>query len=228
MITVSSPPCLLFQSTHPVRGGTREVRDLMAAGLFQSTHPVRGGTMRRSKMRKIYKISIHPPRAGWDSRHQRHQGSIGHFNPPTPCGVGQLYAVRDAQLGFDFNPPTPCGVGPKISMMPSRQSAFQSTHPVRGGTCQSASSSVRRAISIHPPRAGWDLLRSLILLLWRYFNPPTPCGVGHTNAKTNLAVAEFQSTHPVRGGTLTIIKRPQGRFYFNPPTPCGVGPENDV
>ena len=56
-----------FQSTHPVRGGTRrcipiEINEIV----FQSTHPVRGGTQRPKPTEHGRGISIHPPREGWD------------------------------------------------------------------------------------------------------------------------------------------------------------------
>ena len=79
-------------------------------------------------------------------------------------------------------------------------------------------------ISIHPPRAGWDLDIHPPLRVLYDFNPPTPCGVGldididiqsfkkisihppragwdkHIKSLV-LMYHKFQSTHPVRGGT---------------------------
>ena len=57
-----------FQSTRPVRGGT--IADcIIANGLvFQSTRPVRGGTAGVAFARVFERISIHPPRAGRDSK----------------------------------------------------------------------------------------------------------------------------------------------------------------
>ena len=40
---------------------------------------------------------------------------------------------------------------------------FQSTHPVRGGTGASGSHAGGGAISIHPPREGWDGIDHLLL-----------------------------------------------------------------
>ena len=37
---------ILFQSTHPVRGGTDPCVSAIIKNAFQSTHPVRGGTFR--------------------------------------------------------------------------------------------------------------------------------------------------------------------------------------
>ena len=59
-------PCALFQSTHPVRGGTAGHPVYVVEGEFQSTHPVRGGTSTSALYRFRIDISIHPPRAGWD------------------------------------------------------------------------------------------------------------------------------------------------------------------
>ena len=39
-----------------------------------------------------------------------------------------------------------------------------------------------------------------------------------------VALDEFQSTHPVWGETYRSIQYPIRRFYFNPLTPCGVRP----
>ena len=58
----------------------------------------------------------------------------------------------------------------------------------------------RIEISIHPPRVGWDQSRSSRARTRRYFNPPTPCGVGRR-----------------------VDNKQRGKQYFNPPTPCGVG-----
>ena len=100
-------------------------------------------------------------------------------------------------------------------------------------------------ISIHPPLAGWDRTRSGKRTVWRYFNPPTPCGVGLQVSDALTQVFQFQSTHPLRGGTPVArpvivpcifqsthplrggTSRTAGgalrRGDFNPPTPCGVG-----
>ena len=59
----------LFQSTHPVRGGTQIIVARILLILFQSTHPVRGGTEAEATIAECIKISIHPPRAGWDRRY---------------------------------------------------------------------------------------------------------------------------------------------------------------
>ncbi len=169
-----------FQSTHPVRGGTRSRSSLRLEPCdFNPPTPCGVGHQSAVDFPRRSSISIHPPRAGWDFR----------------CGA-------ESRACRNFNPPTPCGVGPRISFTTLICSRFQSTHPVRGGTPGCGEAGNRIAISIHPPRAGWDA-----------YGPRAPrlCGV-------------FQSTHPVRGGT-SAPRRGGGRAAnFNPPTPCGVGP----
>ena len=147
---------------------------------------------------------------------------VDNFNPPTPCGVG-LQAEGMWSGCSDFNPPTPCGVGLRhISGNVKRkifQSThpvwggtagefvgagwieFQSTHPVWGGTCWRPAGRRRFTISIHPPRVGWDSHFIVANAMTKNFNPPTPCGVGLKRNGQKINIAEFQSTHPVWGGT---------------------------
>ena len=51
---------------------------------------------------------------------------------------------------------------------------FQSTHPVRGGTMVPYVLGSAAAISIHPPREGWDPPPQGAREEKPYFNPPTP------------------------------------------------------
>ena len=169
---------LQFQSTHPVRGGTKYGWDYIKAAGFQSTHPVRGGTPAAAR-------PCCPTR---------------YFNPPTPCGVGPCRPSCCAARA-DFNPPTPCGVGPRAGDVLDRDDRI-SIHPPRAGWDKALDSAYKRLnlISIHPPRAGWDFTHQqgdLVILIsihppragWDIpnhsgvpgqsnFNPPTPCGVG--------------------------------------------------
>ena len=145
-----------FQSTHPVRGGTfcagvgdvkllisihppREGWDSLDMSLltssweFQSTHPVRGGTYPLLCIQHNPGISIHPPREGWD-------GAL-------VCAViDDVISIHPPREGWDL----------KASLALSPPLAFQSTHPVRGGTVRRLSAGAAGAISIHPPREGWD------------------------------------------------------------------------
>ena len=122
-------------SIHPPHVGwdVTPKRYFCGAVSFQSTHPMWGGTdfLGGAALEGI--ISIHPPHVGWDSPTAKPPGRYGHFNPPTPCGVGPVPApteleildisIHPPRVGWDvhvllcrvrpryFNPPTPCGVG---------------------------------------------------------------------------------------------------------------------
>ncbi len=81
-----------------------------------------------------------------------------------------------------------------------------------------------------------------------YFNPPAPCGAGRggggevtagllfqstrpmrggtlANARPRFFV-KFQSTRPMRGGTRWHQRRHRRSRDFNPPAPCGAGPSS--
>ena len=92
---------------------------------------------------------------GWDVHDLTANTTKSNFNPPTPYGVGQRFDVMDPTL-TDFNPPTPYGVGLDKQRRADRHFA----------------------ISIHPPRMGWDVRFALEINREGDFNPPTPYGVG--------------------------------------------------
>ena len=132
---------------------------------------------------------------------------------------------------------------------------------------RSTAGAVREIISIHAPRAGCDGTAAPGTEQCRNFNPRTPCGVRRTSDNcdyylTDISIhapragcdhhrtrcapshCQFQSTHPVRGATMTqtglpfdlviSIHAPRAgcdllisdfavfHMYFNPRTPCGV------
>ena len=235
-----------FQSTHPVRGGTcGSFFNQDHAFRFQSTHPVRGGTGSRSKATNNQMISIHPPRAGWDFRHNvviqianisihpPRAGWDGNamsaiplvwvFQSTHPVRGGTGCAITKSQLREYFNPPTPCGVGRVVVSTVPKPPAFQSTHPVRGGTI--CAPSPRRAVtfqSTHPVRGGTLINIKLDRAFFISIHPPRAGWDGECSIIIEDGYV-FQSTHPVRGGTASrwAIWPPQA--YFNPPTPCGVG-----
>ena len=100
-------------------------------------------------------------------------------------------------------------------------------------------------ISIHPPLAGRDSAIGALSNTIGDFNPPAPCGAGRRRKYVRVTLPLFQSTRPLRGGTLQqlasalkdlisihppLAGRDQcGRIlrhktpYFNPPAPCGAG-----
>ena len=127
-------------------------------------------------------ISIHPPRVGRDL-----VGAVGEdeviqisIHPPR-VGRDDGGIALSVPFGISIHPPR---VGRDASIRPSmgRESPFQSTLPVWGGTraCTSGRS------------------RSLD------FNPPSPCGEGPGQTAVDSQLNQFQSTLPVWGGTATL------------------------
>ena len=125
--------------------------------IFQSTHPVRGGTLTAVFFGSQRGISIHPPREGWDAlRCSVGSGSGSLFQSTHPVrggtktGEGLIFCQQIFQSTHPVRGGT-IGIGRSGAMH-----QFQSTHPVRGGTrCLDLISGLG-LISIHPPREGWD------------------------------------------------------------------------
>ena len=86
----AAAPSRLFDFNPPTPCGVGLYRSVPAVctETFQSTHPVWGGTMFEDRTTANIKISIHPPRVGWDLPGCWPPLPLPHFNPPTPCGVG--------------------------------------------------------------------------------------------------------------------------------------------
>ena len=140
---------------------------------FQSTHPVRGGTSAVTRAVEDYKISIHPPRAGWDDFKNKH------------CSSDITISIHPPRAGWDIGGVTPT-IKKGISIHPPRAGwdvtgsavlqnvkIFQSTHPVRGGTANIKAQHAADVISIHPPRAGWDATpRRMAIHLTISIHPP--------------------------------------------------------
>ena len=125
---------LIFQSTHPVRGGTG-TGQRQIGGVLISIHPPREGWDKsQRKDKQVFKISIHPPREGWD---------VFLFMLFPPVSI----SIHPPREGWDN-----CDFCSKLLIV-----VFQSTHPMRGGTRpRIVKSQSSGSISIHPPREGWD------------------------------------------------------------------------
>ena len=128
-----SPDREAFQSTHPVWGGTLPFLLIRVSLSFQSTHPVWGGTPGGGTGRRHYRISIHPPRVGWDEEELAELRKADISIHPPRVGWDRCSVPRTARPR-NFNPPTPCGVGPTCGQALPFEQLFQSTHPVWGGT----------------------------------------------------------------------------------------------
>ena len=129
------------------------------------------------------KISIHPPREGWDKAPELKQTNSGKFQSTHPVRGGTTASPMLRCAGsISIHPPRegwdrPHGCRSWIFKL------FQATHPVRGGTAVMGLVMLCMTFqSTHPVRGGTLML--------------TICF---------LQSVQFQSTHPVRGGTLFHI-----------------------
>ena len=145
----------------------------------------------------------------------------------------------------NFNPPAPCGAGRLDRSSTWCSSTFQSTRPVRGGTAGSGTYHGAAGISIHPPHAGRDPEMRVCkrcgmisihpphagrdcgpdepLLSQSKFQSTRPMRGGTVPMSLTLLLWAFQSTRPVRGGTPSAFLALNARGHFNPPAPCGAG-----
>ena len=85
---------------------------LRVCWIFQSTLPLRGATHLLGSAHRRRLISIHTPLAGSDKHPIRQSGSIGDFNPHSPCGE-RLDGVYRFASNRNFNPHSPCGERPQ-------------------------------------------------------------------------------------------------------------------
>ena len=149
---ISSNTLTLFQSTHPLRGATGGIMDLIndyaisihapLAGCdfgpgrprngskgFQSTHPLRGATTRSAVRCSMLTISIHAPLAGCDC----HVGSIKttHFRISihAPLAGCDEIVSRLSPDSLYFNPRTPCGVRPHSTTLSAAGAHFNPRTP---------------------------------------------------------------------------------------------------
>ena len=125
------------------------------------------------------------------------------FNPRTPCGV-RLCFDRLSRWLKDFNPRTPCGVRQALFRFGIKPDTISIHAPLAGCDVHTIAPCFHLVyISIHAPLAGCDHYWLWYLISQLYFNPRTPCGVRLHATVSSLSSPEFQSTHPLRGATIS-------------------------
>ena len=136
-----------------------KLSSMACSAIFQSTHPARGGTAEGHLTAADAKISIHPPREGWD------------LDTPSTAPFVPLISIHPPREGWDPLTDVTTFCAALISIHPPREGwdrmlfhssttrmKFQSTHPARGGTRTGSWVVEYAGISIHPPREGWDVV----------------------------------------------------------------------
>ena len=147
-----------------------------------------------------FQISIHPPRVGWDCKSRSTLHFYVHFNPPTPCGVGRIPLMSSKpRLSISIHPPR---VGWDTGKRGGAADRMISIHPPRVGWDPVPEHYYKgRCISIHPPRVGWDgYLRTMADKTNISIHPPR-VGWDPPTIPGIESDWQFQSTHPVWGGT---------------------------
>ena len=162
---------------------------------------MRGGTYGLCILHTPRVISIHPPHAGRDRKvyHVYHGGE--YFNPPSPCGEGQL-TLRHHHKPRRFQSTLPMRGGTESSKLLAAPYQISIHPPHAGRDLAGLLKRLNTSISIHPPHTGRDFFLCQLLLQSLHFNPPSPCGEGHSKKRN----------------------KPQNND-FNPPSPCGEGPK---
>ena len=171
-----------------------------------------------------WKISIHAPHTGRDTKPTATALWRAYFNPRAPYGARlQFLRVAVPESGFQstrpirgattpalaargvvcyFNPRAPYGA--RLLLSPAYQPpfSFQSTRPIRGAThLKETDERAYQHISIHAPHTGRD--RRIVLERQEYrisiHAPHT--GRDQPFLRRTADCCKFQSTRPIRGAT---------------------------
>ena len=143
------------------------------------------------------RISIHPPREGWDRSIITVSSAHPSFQSTHPVRGGtEICAANTTDLAISIHPPREGWDAKKILL---------------GGIAN---------ISIHPPREGWDFSAASAFFACSSFQSTHPVRGGtRRRVRHSSGLPKFQSTHPVRGGTRFNQLFQCGGWHFNPPTP---------
>ena len=231
----------------PLAGCDRiPIRGLSCPQAFQSTHPLRGATRERIRLYRVFGISIHAPLAGCDWNMCQTSTQNKGFQSTHPLrGATRYAACLNDPLDISIHAPLAgCDL---CRFLADHETVFQSTHPLRGATLPERVRAGKRYISIHAPLAGCDCGSRTSCGSWSHFNPRTPRGVrlrqrrrsdraGHISIHAPLtgcddmqqAVTDTKleiSIHaPLTGCDDRGSCNSGSRRYFNPRTPYGVRP----
>ena len=99
---------------------------------------------------------------------------------------------------------------------------FQLTHPTRGATQNTISSSSSSVISTHTPHTGCDMKSAETSIKSLLFQLTHPTRGATLHDETPLCVCLFQLTHPTRGATAVHHRNYTMFPNFNSHTPHGV------
>ena len=146
--------------------------------------------------------------------------------------------------GWDFLSPRPMRGAARLGHRGRHRVCISIHAPLAGRDVFPFCDSNIPLISIHAPLAGRDSENWEWGVQNGYFNPRTPCGVRRPSTRFLPITSLFQSTHPLRGATITCSGPTSSPIFqsthplrgatssvsslictcrdFNPRTPCGV------
>ena len=184
---------LLFQSTHPARGATKEGRAYRALTTkFQSTHP-EGCDFHRFAI-CTYLHHFHPrtpARCDRSGLCLYHRETVISIHAPRECD-SKINGVSATTVKFPIHAPAR-GATRGCYCHAWVQGVFQSTHPARGATPRkNGIFGLPRYFNPRTPRGD----KRLCVCSCAYFNPRTPRGVRHDTRWRDIRTLTFQSTHP--------------------------------
>ena len=180
---------------------------LHSAIIFQSTHPLRGATRQKAVSRFHDGISIHAPLAGCDTPSKPTQKRLQISIHAPLAGCDHEQHGRTQTCAQNFNPRTPCGVRRVVMNCAAASTTFQSTHPLRGATLSCLYPPITKADFNPRTPCGVRHHSGLSRSGRRHFNPRTPCGVRPSCRPFPAREIRFQSTHPLRGATAKAHKK---------------------
>ena len=242
---------MLFQSTPPVRGATRDqcARNHIPFFMFQSTPPVRGATSRSLPLLFTTFSSFNPrPPCGGRPRGFHGHGVFGVFQSTPPvrgathvlpeATHGGRVSIHAPRAGGDLlgEPVSAWGSGVRVSIHAPRAGGddagrefFEprrvSIHaPRAGGDKNPPPLNTHQAVSIHAPRAGGDVSAMPVMpvaIAWFQSTPPVRGATCGAHVETTHDRDPFQSTPPVRGATPAADTDTHRVPGFNPRPPCG-------
>ena len=175
---------------------------VVVAVMFQSTLPVWGATHPWHYYSTMQKVSIHAPRVGSDSRHNKSESSHQNcFNPRSPCGE-RLHRLLGKITANRFQSTLP--VWGATSNGRNRPEHWDvSIHAPRvGSDIPGAAFAAPFFVSIHAPRVGSDEKRVLNVLVAEVSIHAPRVGSDFNRIRINFVNLEFQSTLPVWGATV--------------------------
>ena len=213
-----------FNPRTPCGVRPRAARPARPSARFQSTHPLRGATRERahSSTRTTYfnprtPCGVRLSAAGQLCDRQRH------FNPRTPCGV-RLIRSRASPGSAKFQSTHPLRGATDDDRRVQSHTPISIHAPLAG--CDLVSAAVDLggdAISIHAPLAGCDRTPASMSRPTTRFQSTHPLrGATLVQSSPVCPFRIFQSTHPLRGATVCDCQRRSPLRNFNPRTPCGV------